>query len=291
MKQFKYINLFSGIGGWELGLAGLPMTNVLSCEIDRHARATFIANFPQLPCIKNNNYPYDIRDIDPDNMPDFDILVGSPPCQSFSTAGLRRGFNDTKDDKGNMFFYTFNIIRKKRPRAFILENVKGLLNCDRGECFKKIQDMARDAGYNFYWRVIKGSDCGIPQIRQRVFMVGVRHDLCPEYGFEFPAPVPLKFTLRDVFKCNTCNRDVAHTIMTMRYNKRYGEKFNFSTYLVDGIERTITVNETKLIMGFPENFNMPVSEPQQRKQLGNGIIPDCVRMVATHVLDYLNLAV
>ena len=117
--NYKYINLFSGIGGWELGLQDLPMENVLSCEIDKHARNTFITNFLDLPCIKNNNFPTDIRTLDPYDIPEFDILVGSPPCQSFSTAGLRKGLLDSADDKGNMFFYVLKIIKASKPRAFM----------------------------------------------------------------------------------------------------------------------------------------------------------------------------
>ena len=122
--KYKYINLFSGIGGWELGLQDLPMENVLSCEIDKHARNTFITNFPDLPCIKNNNFPTDIRTLDAYDIPEFDILVGSPPCQSFSTAGLRKGLLDTADDKGNMFFYVLKII-KARSLSAIASDICG----------------------------------------------------------------------------------------------------------------------------------------------------------------------
>ena len=122
--NYKYINLFSGIGGWELGLQDLPMENVLSCEIDKHARNTFITNFPDLQCIKNNNFPTDIRTLDPYDIPEFDILVGSPPCQSFSTAGLRKGLLDSADDKGNMFFYVLKII-KARSLSAIASDICG----------------------------------------------------------------------------------------------------------------------------------------------------------------------
>ena len=122
--SYKYINLFSGIGGWELGLQDLPMENVLLCEIDKHARNTFITNFPDLPCIKNNNFPTDIRTLDPYDIHEFDILVGSPPCQSFSTAGLRKGLLDTADDKGNMFFYVLKII-KARSLSAIASDICG----------------------------------------------------------------------------------------------------------------------------------------------------------------------
>ena len=287
MQKYKYINLFSGIGGWELGLQDLPMENIFSCEIDKYARQTFLANFPDLPCVKKNNYPTNIRELNPHDIPEFDILVGSPPCQSFSTAGLRKGLKDDKDDKGNMFFYVLNIIKHHRPKAFILENVKGLLTAEGGRSFRIIHDLFRNAGYSFHYKVIKGCDCGIPQVRQRVFMVGFRDENQETSTFQFPSPVPLKFTMRDVFKCKTCNRDIGHTVMTTRHNKNYGEPLNWSAYIIDGKERRITLDEIQMLMGFPDNFLFPVPKTQRMKQLGNSIIPDCVNMVSKQVLLYL----
>ena len=285
--MYKYINLFSGIGGWELGLQELPMENVLSCEIDKYARETFLANFPDLPCVKNNNYPTDIRELNPQDIPAFDILVGSPPCQSFSMAGLRKGLKDDKDDKGNMFFYVLNIIKQRRPKAFILENVKGLLTAEGGRSFRIIHDLFRNAGYSFHYKVIKGCDCGIPQIRQRVFMVGFRGENQETSNFQFPEPVPLKFTMRDVFKCKACNRDIGCTVMTHSSGKKLGQPHNSEYYLVDGVPRKITLEESQKIMGFPDDFIFPVPRSQKYKQLGNGIIPDCVRLVGESVVKYL----
>lgn len=289
MQKYKYINLFSGIGGWELGLQDLPMENVLSCEIDKYARQTFLANFPDLPCVRNNNYPTDIRELNPSDIPEFDILVGSPPCQSFSMAGLRKGLKDDKDDKGNMFFYVLDIIKQCRPKAFILENVKGLLTAEGGRSFRIIHDLFRNAGYSFHYKVIKGCDCGIPQIRQRVFMVGFLGENQETSTFRFPDPVPLKFTMHDVFNCKTCNRDVGYTILTAHNHKRYKEPYNWMSYLVDGIEHEITLSETKKVMGLPDTFVFPedLSSSRIRKQLGNGIIPDCVRLVSEQVLLHL----
>lgn len=279
--------MFSGIGGWELGLTDLPMENVLSCEIDKYARARFLANISHLPCVTNDNYPTDIRKLNPADIPGFDILVGSPPCQSFSLAGQRQGLRDSRDDKGNMFFYVLDIIKAKQPRAFILENVKGLLTAEKGRSFRVIHDLFRNAGYSFHYKVIKGSDCGIPQIRQRLFMVGFRNDECGSNLFKFPDPVPLKFTLCEVFNCVECDRDISRTLMTMRWDKKYGQDYNFATYMVDGSPRTITINEAKKIMGTPPCFKMPVPEKQQQKQLDNGIIPECVKMVAENVIRHL----
>lgn len=186
-----------------------------------------------------------------------------------------------------MFFRVLDIIKTKRPRAFIIENVKGLLSVEGGESFKLIQSLFKDEGYSFHYKVIRGDGCGIPQIRQRVFMVGFRDEGQEQSTFEFPTPVPLKYTLKNVFGCKTINREIGHTLMTMRWDKKFGEDYNFSTYMVDGAERTITIDEAKEIMGLPREFKMPVSKNQQKKQLGNGLIPDAGRLVATKVLKYL----
>ena len=286
-KQLTYINLFSGIGCWEHGFEGLPLENVLSCEIDKHARTTFLANFSHLPSVKAGRYHDDILTLNPTDIPDFDILVGSPPCQSFSSAGKRGGLLEKSDNKGEMFLRVLDILRVKKPKAFILENVKGLLNAEGGKSFKVIHDLFKGAGYSFHYKVIKGNDCGIPQMRQRVFMVGFLHEDQEQSTFQFPAPVPLKYTLKDIFKCKTIDREIGHTVMTTRYNKNYGEPYNFSVYLVDGKEHRITVPEIKMLMGLPVDFKMPVSENQQKKQLGNGIIPDCGRLVMLEVLKHL----
>lgn len=285
--NFKYINLFSGIGGWELGLSKLPMENILSCEIDKYARKTFLANFSSLPCIKNGMFPEDIRDIDPQNLPDFDILVASPPCQSFSMAGKRMGLKDSKDDKGNMFLYVLNILKTKRPKAFILENVKGILSAEGGRSFRIIHDLFRNAGYSFHWKVIKGSDCGIPQIRQRVFMVGFRDEVQENSSFDFPKPVPLKFTMKDVLGCDKCNREIAYTLLTYQSNKPIESKYNWRRYIADGKEVKIGVPEMRKLMSIPDDFVFPVSYNQAFKQLGNGIIPECVEKVTEKVIQHL----
>lgn len=265
----------------------LPMDNVLSCEIDRYARATFLANFSDLPCIKNDNYPTDIRTLNPSEIPPFDILVGSPPCQSFSMAGLRRGLLDKKDDKGNMFFYVLNIIKAHRPKAFILENVKGLLTAEGGRSFRIISDLFKNAGYSFDYKVIKGSDCGVPQMRQRVFMVGFRNDIQSPVPFEFPAPVPLKFTMREVLGCNECNREVGYTLLTYQSNQPITSRYNWRRYIADGKEVKIGIPEMRKMMSIPDSFVFPVSDNQAFKQLGNGIIPECVHLVASQVIKYL----
>ena len=167
----KYFSLFSGIGGFELGIQEACLTNKFGqkanecvgySEIDRYAITIYENHFNHI------NYG-DIKTIDPAKLPDFDLLVGGFPCQSFSIAGLRRGFDDTR---GTLFFDIARILREKRPKLFLLENVKGLLSHDGGRTFKTIVTTLTDLGYDLQWQVLNSKNHGVPQNRERIFIVG-----------------------------------------------------------------------------------------------------------------------
>jgi DNA (cytosine-5)-methyltransferase 1 len=225
-------------------------------------------------------------------MPDFDILIASFPCQSFSMIGKRLGLQDEKDDKGSMIFQVLRILKARRPRAFILENVKGLLTAERGQSFRTIQDAFRAAGYSFHWKVIQGTDCGIPQRRPRLFMVGFR-DENPDFGtFSFPEPIgKLKYTMSDVFGGRQCEKEVGHTILTGRNITPITSKYNWMRYWVDGVDCRVGPLEMKRMMNFPDNFTFVdgTSETQITKQLGNAVIPAVVKFVAESVIKHLSI--
>ncbi len=196
----KYFSMFSGIGGFELGIQrafdmqpkdeqlqveqnlGSNNSNVLqrttSCigysEIDRYAIQTYERHY------EHTNYG-SATDIVATNLPDFDLLVGGFPCQSFSVAGKRAGFNDTR---GTLFFDIARILKEKRPRHLVLENVKGLLSHDSGKTFQTILGVLADLGYRVEWQVLNSKDFGVPQNRERVFFVGHLRDECS--GQVFP---------------------------------------------------------------------------------------------------------
>jgi len=158
----KYLSLFTGIGGFELGI-GNDSECVGYSEIDKYAIQIYQSHFPD-----HHNYG-DITKIEADTLPDFDLLVGGFPCQAFSIAGKRKGFNDTR---GTLFFDIARIIKAKQPRLFVLENVKGLLSHDNGSTFRTIIATLDDLGYDLQWQVLNSKDFCVPQNRERVFIVG-----------------------------------------------------------------------------------------------------------------------
>lgn len=158
----RYFSTFSGIGGFELGI-GERHECVGFSEIDRYATQIYQEHFPN-----HKNYG-DIKLVRAYDLPDFDLLVGGFPCQSFSVAGKRGGFEDTR---GTLFFEIARIIRKKQPRLLCLENVKGLLSHDGGRTFSVIVNTLDELGYDVQWQVLNSKDFGVPQNRERVYIVG-----------------------------------------------------------------------------------------------------------------------
>ncbi|MFC1855880.1 DNA (cytosine-5-)-methyltransferase [Thermodesulfobacteriota bacterium] len=157
----KYLSLFSGIGGFELGLKGKGEC-IGHSEVDKYAIKIYEKHF------NHKNYG-DITKINPKELPDFDLIVGGFPCQAFSIAGKRGGFKDTR---GTLFFEIARIVREKRPRLLLLENVKGLLSHDKGRTFATIISTLDEMGYDCQWQVLNSKDFGVPQNRERVFIIG-----------------------------------------------------------------------------------------------------------------------
>jgi len=167
----KFIELFAGIGGFRLGMERGGHECVFSSEIDKYASLIYEKNF--------KDKPYgDITQIKSEDIPNHDILCGGFPCQSFSIAGKRGGFNDTR---GTLFFQIARILKDKQPKYFILENVKGLLSHDGGQTFKIIISTLTDIGYDIQWQVLNSKNFGVPQNRERVFIIGnLRGERRPE---------------------------------------------------------------------------------------------------------------
>lgn len=161
----KYLSTFSGVGGFEIGIEkSVPRSECIGfSEIDKYATKVYKHHFP------NHKEYGDISKIDTATIPDFDCLVGGFPCQSFSIAGKRGGFEDTR---GTLFFELARILRDKRPRCFVFENVKGLLSHDQGNTFKTIIATLDELGYFVEWQVLNSKNFGVPQNRERVFIIG-----------------------------------------------------------------------------------------------------------------------
>ena len=279
MNKFTFIDLFAGIGGFHLAMESLGGECVFASEIDVYARKTYKHNFknknPEL--FQNELFNDDIRKISSDTIPDFDVLCAGFPCQPFSQAGYKRGFDDVHNsERGNLFFNIVDIIEAKRPQAFFLENVRGIVNHDNGRTFKVIQDiLVNELGYSFNFKVVNASDYGLPQLRPRAFMIGFRDESILS-NFTFPEKIPLKFNMSDVWK-GTCSREIGFTLRVGGRGSNINDRRNWDAYYVDGEVKKVMPEQAKKMQGFPESFEFPVNNTQAMKQLGNSVAVDAIR--------------
>lgn len=209
--MLKMIDLFAGIGGIRIAFENNGVKCVKSSEIDKYACATYETNFHEKPL-------GDITKIKANDFPEFDIIAGGFPCQPFSLGGLRKGFQDTR---GTLFFEVARLIKERRPKAFFLENVEGIVNHNGGNTLSVIENILNELGYNFQWKVMNACDYGVPQNRKRWYCVGFRKDLNIGFSghehefekcFHFPEKCELKFLVKDILdKTNTKEYAVTET--------------------------------------------------------------------------------
>ena len=289
-KNYKFIDLFAGIGGFHIALHSLGSECVFASEINPYARKTYTHNHSKISpkLFKNNNFAGDIKLVDIEEIPDFDILCGGFPCQPFSQAGFKRGFEDAKENRGNLFFDIVKIIKKKQPTAFFLENVRHIKNHDEGRTFSIVQKMLEDEGYSFKYKMVKASDHGLPQHRPRIFMVGFRGETTEESTFEFPDAEPLTMTMSDIFG-RPCNKAIGYTLRVGGRGSGLMDRRNWDTYAVGGEVIRIGSKEGMKMMGLPKDFEFPVSETQAMKQLGNSVAVPAVKATAKKIIEYINL--
>ncbi|UTY39294.1 DNA (cytosine-5-)-methyltransferase [Allocoprobacillus halotolerans] len=317
-EDFKFIDLFSGLGGFRIAMEEIGGKCVFSSEIDKYAAETYKDNFGSMP-------RGDITKIDGKEVPDHDILCAGFPCQPFSIAGKRLGFEDTR---GTLFFDVLRIIKDKKPKAFFLENVAGLKSHDNGRTLNVIEESLKKQDYYIDWRIINAKDVGIPQNRNRWYCVGVRKDLVENdcFNFSFPSNKPLEYTIDDVLEeqvsdeyaisdvaKNNINAHIAKFLNSNRYDKKHKiiateirkSKCNFRC---DGISpcltakmgtggnnipvlveqnRKLTERECLRIMGFPERYCVKLNSYQSYKQIGNSVVIPVIKEIATELKKYL----
>ena len=191
-SKYRFIDLFCGIGGFRLALERLGAKCVFSSDIDVFAQQTYFDNFGEKPL-------GDITQIEAKDIPSFDILTAGFPCQPFSYAGLCKGFED--QTRGTLFFDVCRILAYHRPKMFFLENVKGLVSHNGGNTIKVILDNLKELGYDIHWKVLSSLDFGLPQKRERWYCVGFDKKV----NFEFPQPLAISPTLRDIVDLNDDN--------------------------------------------------------------------------------------
>lgn len=313
VSTFNFIDLFAGIGGIRIPFQELGGKCVFTSEWDKFAQKTYRLNFGDEP-------QGDIKEISADDIPEFDILLGGFPCQPFSQAGLKKGFADTR---GTLFFEIERIIDKKRPKAFLLENVKQLKGHDHGRTLKVILQHLDDLNYYVKYEVLRAGDFGVPQNRERIYIVGFDKnyfDINDDYDFAFPEPTYKPTRVGDILESNV---DEKYTISDAlweghqrrkREHQEKGNGFGYSLfdanseytntisarYYKDGSEilidqgtgknpRKLTPRECARLQGFPENFIIPVSDTQAYKQFGNSVAVPVIRAIANRMIEEITL--
>lgn len=262
-KKVKFIDLFCGIGSFHYSFKKLSWQCVMSCDIDISAKETYEANYGLLPL-------GDITLIDPKNVPNYDILCAGFPCQPFSQCGQHKGFSDSR---GGMFFNIMKFVNYHKPKIIVLENVMGILNHDDGKTFGKIKSDIETSGYTITYKVLKCSDYGLPQMRKRLFILGVRNncevlqhiDKLLDFD-EYKKESTLTELLGKNFEKKT-----AYTIRCGGKNSPINDKHNWDGYFVDGHEYRLTKEDCLKIQGFRGDFKLCGNNRDQWKQLGNTI--------------------
>jgi DNA (cytosine-5)-methyltransferase 1 len=218
--MLKMIDLFAGIGGIRIAFENNGVKCVASSEIDNNACKTYEMNFGEKPL-------GDITKIGSNQLPDFDIITAGFPCQPFSLAGLRKGFEDTR---GTLFFEVARLIKERKPNAFLLENVEGIVNHNGGKTLEVIEGVLKELGYNFDWKVMNASDFGVPQNRKRWYCVGFKkelnikfenQDINAKYIYKFPQKKDLNYKVKDIIEKNVDKEYDVSDICKANINKYY----------------------------------------------------------------------
>lgn len=284
MRTPRFIDLFAGIGGFHLAFHNAGAECVFASEWNDSARLTYEANFSKVSpdLFLKNEFHGDITKVDKEDIPDFEILAAGFPCQPFSQAGHRKGFDDVR---GTLFFDIAEIIRIKQPQAFFLENVRHLYSHDNGETFKTIKRIINEElGYTLQEFVVKASDYGLPQLRPRLFMIGFRDH---SRSIVAPKKADLAFTMSDVMK-GSVDREIGFTLRVGGKSSPIDDRRNWDGYLVNGEVRRLTPDEGKMMQGFPADFVFPVSNSEAMKQLGNSVAVWAVEAFAKEILKALD---
>lgn len=302
-SNFRFIDLFAGIGGIRLGFESVGGHCVFSSEFDEDACKTYVANFGEHPA-------GDITKIDAKTIPDFDILLGGFPCQAFSIIGKKEGF--ANETCGTLFFDIERILKEKCPPAFMLENVRNLIAHDGGNTFKIIKEHLEKLGYHVHAKVLNALDYGVPQKRERIIIVGFIDDI----DFSFPEPVldDEKKSLSDILEQNVDSkyyvRDAIRESRISRlkdknYPKPYISHENMAgsitphpyssalragasaNYILINDERRPTEREMLRIQGFPDTYKVVVSYTKMKKQCGNSVAVPVIKAVANQMINAL----
>lgn len=309
-SKYKFIDLFAGIGGIRTGFELVFKEKsefVFASELDKFAQTAYHANYNEIP-------EGDITKVDEKDVPNHDIVLAGFPCQAFSIAGKRKGFEDTR---GTLFFDVARIVEEHNPQVVFLENVKGFRNHDKGNTFATVKATLQDMGYKVFAEVLNAKDFGVPQNRERIYIIGF---LDHSIDFKYPKPLKKKNRLGDILddevdpKYTISDKLWAGHQRRKKEHKAKGNGFGYSLfnhdseytstisarYYKDGSEilihqdnknpRKLTPREASRLQGFPKNFDIAVSDTQAYKQFGNSVAVPVIEALAKEIYKHLTEA-
>lgn len=314
-KKYNVVSLFAGIGGFDIGFENAGFNIIWANDFDKYAVQTYQAN------VGKHIVLGDIR-VEQENIPDHDIIVGGFPCQPFSTLGKLKGFED--EERGTLFFVIKGILKKHKTKVVVLENVKNILNHDNGETFKRILHELHSIGYDCYYKVMNSSDFGIPQRRNRIYIVGFLRQAFQDAEFVFPEGFPLSITTQDLLEKHvdkryflskkiektilgegtkgyivkpTIDLPISKTLTATMHKMHRASQDNYVTdeesrsAFVDDDKtaiRKLTPDECRKLQGFPSDWKQVVSDCQAYKQFGNAVTVNVSYAVAEKLMEHID---
>lgn len=313
LNNITFIDLFAGLGGFRIALESLGAECVYSNEWDKHAQKVYFNNFGDLP-------EGDITLVDEKQIPKHDILCAGFPCQAFSISGKQRGFEDSR---GTLFFDVARIVKEKRPKVVFMENVKNLAKHDGGKTLEVIQATMEELGYEFNQKVLSSVNYGIPQKRERIYMVCFRKDIVnADFNFKYPKSIPLTkhvedfllpeeeipknlfVTREDTYMENKTDNVYSNKPIRMGIVNKGGQGERiYSTkgiaitlsaygggafsktggYLINGKTRKLHPRECARLMGYPDSYQLAEKDSQSYKQFGNSVVIDVLQYIAIEI--------
>lgn len=313
-EKFRTLDLFAGVGGIRLGFDQAGFKTVYANDIEPSCKETYDLNFEDAKL-----HIEDINCVKIDDLPEFDVLLAGFPCQPFSIAGYRKGFCD--EGRGDLFFKIAEILDERRPKAFLLENVKNLKGHDSGKTFEIISKTLQDLGYHFKHAVLNAMEYGnIPQNRERIYIVGfLSSDACS--NFKFPEEIPLKCSFREFlekdvpekyhyegkFLYDKIKDDVKSMDTVYQWRRKYVRDnkkgvvptltanmgtggHNVPIILEKNGIRKLTPKECFMFQGYPSTFKLPdISDGKLYKQAGNSVVVPVIKRIAENMKKVLEM--
>ena len=317
-KKYEYnvVSLFAGIGGFDLGFEYNGFNIIWANDFDKYACETYKAN------VSKNIVCGDIR-LEKENIPSHDVLIGGFPCQPFSTLGKLQGFDD--EERGTLFFVIKEIIKTHKTKVVVLENVKNIMNHDNGNTFKRIIHELESLGYVCFYHVFNSADYGVPQRRNRCYIIGFLGEFFHTPNFVFPKKMTLNITTQDLLDNDVgekyfLTKRIVGTILgkgtknyivnptidlpiskTLTATMAKMHRASQDNYVTDNINyekycdkntrvnvRKLTPNECRKLQGFPSDWQQVVSDCQAYKQFGNAVTVNVSYYLAKEIMKYMN---